>query len=212
MTNLFKKIVDTITNDITDLLDQKEQNTPSSLLNQYIHSCEKETEHVEILITRQIELKQQILKEKEEAQYLVTKRTKQADIAKEANKVDLELQALKEAEYYTMQVTKIIEIHANVEQEIYKLENQLQDMHNKLKEMKMKRLELMSRENIAHANRRMNSSVNTFSSDNPFFQFEEVEKQMTDLETKVNTQYSQSNFDIRIAKLEKELEQKKQSI
>lgn len=209
MTNLFKRIVDTVTNDITGLLDQKEQNTPSSLLNQYIDSCEKEIEHVEKLIARQFELKQQILKEKEEAQYLATKRTKQADIAKEANETELELQALKEAEYYTNQVTKIIEIHANVEQEIYKLENQLQDMHNKLKEMKMKRLELMSRENVAHANRRMHSSADTFSSDNPFFQFEEVERQMTDLETKVHPQYNQSNFDIRIAKLEKELEQKK---
>ena len=36
-------------------------------------------------------------------------------------------------------------------------------MKNKLKEMNMKRLELMSRENVAHASKRMNHSMHKLS-------------------------------------------------
>lgn len=206
MTNLFQKIADTITTDLNEILNTKEQSTPSSLLNQYIQSCEKETENIEKLITRHQELKKQIQKELDDVKYLITKRTKQANIAKVASAQELELQALKDLDYYNSQSLRITTLYSNVEQEIFQLQQQLQDMKNKLSEMKLKRLELMSRENVAYANRRINDSMNKFTDKNPYFRFEDAEQQVQDLEISMESGYAQTDFDVRIAKLEKELE------
>lgn len=205
MTNLLRRIKDNVLADIHGALDEKERKKPTAILNQYLRNCEKEITRVEGLIKRQNDLKAQFYKEKEQAHYLSAKRLRQADIAKQANEVELESRARQEAEYYKNQATKLEELYQKAEQDMYQLQNQLQDMKNKLKEMKMKRLELMSRENVAHASKRMNESMYQFSDENPISRFEEVEQQIQDLEMQVNADYEKNTFDMRIAQLEKDI-------
>jgi len=207
MTSLLKRIKDNISADIHNIIDEKERKNPTTTLNQFLRNCENEIKKVEVLIKRQSDLKVQFYQEKEQAYYMATKRLRQAEVAAQANELDLEERARKEAEYYKNQALKLEELFKKAEQDIYQLQQQLQEMKDKLKEMKLKRLELMSRENVAHASKRMNYSIHKLSEENPFWCFNEVERQIQDLEMQVNEDYEQNTFDARIAKLERELKQ-----
>ena len=65
----------------------------------------------------------------------------------------------------------------------------------------------MGRENIANANQQINRVV-TESADKPFSRFAEMEQYIEGLEYKVNSSYYRSTFDSKIAKLEKEMEER----
>jgi len=205
MTSLFKRIKDNVLAEAHQMLDDKERKSPVAMLNQYLRNCETEVRKVEKLIERQNMLKRQFYHEKEKAKSMLKRRLEQADIASRAQEVELEARARHEVEYYTEQAEKLEVLHAKAEQDIFQLQNQLHDMKNKLKEMNTKRLELMSRENVAHANRRINESMNKFTESNPFFRFDEVEQQIQDLELRINADYDRDTFDMRIAKLERDM-------
>ncbi len=209
MASIFNRAKENFLAEAHQFFDENEKKSPIAMLNQYLRNCEKETQKIEGLISRQAMLKRQFLREKEQAQFLVNKRSNQAEIAAKANEVELEARARQEIEYYTKQASKLDELHLKAENDVYQLQNQLHDMKNKLKEMHTKRLELMSRENVAHANRRINDSLNKFSDQNPFLRFDELEHQISELELRINEDYERDTFDMRIAKLERELNEDK---
>ena len=203
--NLLTRIKDVVAADLHRVLDEKEKKNPSAMLNQFMRNCEAEVKKVEGLIKRQGELKSRFYQEKEHAKYMAKKREYQADVAMKAQEEELEKRAHEEAIYYKEQGMKLEGLYQKAEKDEYELQNQLQDMRHKLKEMHNRRLELMSRENIAHANKRMRSSMSGLSADGPYSCFEEVERQIERLEERVHEEYEQTSFDMRMARLEREL-------
>ena len=203
--NLFTRIKDVVAADLHKLLDEKEKKNPTAMLNQFMRNCEAEVKKVEALIKRQGELKSKFYQEKEHAHYMAKKREHQVDIAMKAGVEELEKRAHEEAVYYKEQALKLDGLYKKAEKDEYDLQNQLQDMRNKLKEMHNRRLELMSRENVAHANKRMNASMTDLSTDKPQSCFHDVEKQIERLEEMVHEEYERTSFDVRMASLEREL-------
>jgi len=209
--NLFTRIKDVIAADLHKLIDEKEKRNPTAMLNQFMRNCEGEVKKVEGLIKRQGELKSKFYQEKEHAEYMAKKREYQVDVAMKAGEEDLEKRAHEEAVYYKEQAMKLENLYKKAEQDEYDLENQLQDMRNKLKEMHNRRLELMSRENVAHANRRMSSGMTGLSTDKPHSCFTDACKQIDRLEEMVHEEYDRTSFDMRMATLERELSLKEES-
>jgi phage shock protein A len=205
MMNLFTRIKDVVAADLHKILDEKEKKNPTAMLNQFMRNCEAEVKKVEGLIKRQGELKSKFYQEKEHAEYMAKKREHQVDVAMKAGEEELEKRAHEEAVYYKEQAINLEGLYKKAEKDEYELQNQLQDMRNKLKEMHNRRLELMSRENVAHANKRMNSSMSGLSADGPYSCFEEVERQIERLEERVHEDYERTSFDMRMASLEREL-------
>jgi len=203
--NLFTRVKDVIAADLHKLIDEKEKKNPTAMLNQFMRNCEGEVKKVEGLIKRQGELKSKFYQEKEHAEYMVKKREYQLDIAMKAGEEDLEARAHEEVVYYKEQMMKLDNLYKKAEQDEYDLQNQLQDMRNKLNEMHNRRLELMSRENVAHANKRMSSSMAGLSTDGPYSCFADVEKQINRLEEMVHEDYERTSFDMRMASVEREL-------
>ena len=205
MMNLFTRVKDVIAADLHRVLDEKEKKNPTAMLNQFLRNCEAEVKKVEGLIKRQGELKSKFYQEKEYAEYMAKKREYQVEVAMKAGAEDLEKRAHEEAVYYKEQVMKLDGLYKKAEKDEYDLQNQLQDMRNKLKEMHNRRLELMSRENVAHANKRMSSSIAGLSADGPSSCFADVERQIERLEERVHEEYERTSFDMRMASLEREL-------
>ena len=203
--NLFVRIKDVVAADLHKLIDEKEKKNPTAMLNQFMRNCEGEVKKVEGLIRRQGELKSKFYQEKEHAEYMAKKREHQVEVAMKAGEEDLEKRAHEEAVYYKEQGLKLTDLYEKAKKDEYELQNQLQDMRNKLKEMHNRRLELMSRENVAHANKRMNSSMSGLSADGPHSCFADVEKQIERLEEMVHDEYERTSFDMRMAHLEREL-------
>jgi phage shock protein A len=203
MANIFTRIKDSITADLHEALDQKEQKNPISVLNHYLRQCEAETEKVRKLVERQYLLKEEFNREYNEALHLAEKRKYQAEIASKAGEEDLYQFALKEQSHYEERVARLDESRRQTTRQLEELEQKYEEMKHKLKDMHIKRMELMGRENMARAHHRMNKVVdhNSYST-KAFSRFEEMENYLDRLEHQVNTAYHRNTIDGRIAQLE----------
>lgn len=206
MTNIFTRIKDSISSDLHDMMDKKEQKNPIAALNQYLRQSEQEKEKVKKLIDRQYRLKEEFSKEYLKAQDFAEKRLKQAGIAEKAGETAMHEFAVKEHEEYQTRADRMKASREEAIQQLDLLEQKYEEMKHKLKDMHLRRMELMGRENIAHANHQINR-VTEEASDKPFSRFAEMEQYIENLEYKVNSAYYRSTFDSKISRLEKEMEE-----
>ncbi|WP_042222593.1 PspA/IM30 family protein [Oceanobacillus manasiensis] len=204
MSNLFSRIKDSISADLHTMMDKKEQKNPITALNQYLRQSEQEKEKVRRLVDRQYKLKEEFTREYHKAQDMADKRLKQASIAERAKEEQMHEFALKEHEEYQARADRMKASREEAVEQLESLEQKYEEMKHKLKDMHLKRMELMGRENIAKANHQMNKVVDE-TSEKPFSKFAEMEQYIENLEYKVNSSYYRSTFDSKIAKLEKEM-------
>ncbi|MGM9927070.1 MAG: PspA/IM30 family protein [Bacillus sp. (in: firmicutes)] len=208
MSNIFSRIKNSITADVHDLLDQKEQKNPIKMLNQYLRECEQETMKVRTLVERQYRLKDEFTREYEEAQRLLAKRAHQVEVAAKAGEVELYDFALAEKNQYEERVAHLKTVVDEATKQLDTLEQKYIEMKHKLKDMQLKRLEIMGRENVARANYRMNKVLDARDGYNKSqAHFDEMEYYLNRLENQVNTHYYQQTIDAKIAELEQKNEE-----
>lgn len=204
MTNLFTRIKNTVLADLNEALDQKEKKNPIALLNQYLRQCEQETEKVKKLIERQYRLKEEFSREYQQAAELAEKRKNQADIAAKAGESELQQFAFQEAMHYEERATRLKQTLTEASLELQNLEAKYEEMKHKLKDMHIRRMELMGRENVSRANHRINQVINNDTySDKAYSRFGEIDSYLERLEKEVNQSYNRNTIDARIAELEK---------
>jgi lia operon protein LiaH len=203
--NLFERIKNSISADVHEILDQKEEKNPLSLLNQYLRQCEQEVNKARKLVERQQLLKDQFTRETQEAEAKAAKRSQQADLAQQANEQELYQYAIQEKEQHEIRAAKLKESSAQAEKDLTELEQKYEQMKHKLKDMQIKRMELMGRENVARAHQKMDRVIEPSSVlKKTAFRFDELENYMDRLEQKVNSDYYASSMEAKLAKLEKD--------
>lgn len=207
MANLFQRLKNTVMSDLHEAIDKKEKKNPIAVLNHYLRQCEQEVEKVRKLVERQYLLKEEFQKEYQQASVLADKRKYQAEVASKASEEGLYEFALQEQKYYEERAVRIQESKLQATKELEELERKYEEMKHKLKDMYIKRMELMGRENIARAHNKMNSVIESSSGyDNgSFSKFDEIETYLDQLEHGVNSSYYRNTIDAKIAKLEKEM-------
>lgn len=206
MANLFTRIKNTVLADIHEVLDQKEKKNPITLLNQYLRECELETEKVRKLLERQYTLKEEFTREYRQAEELAKKRKRQAEIASQAGENELYLFASQEHAQYEERSLRLKDTLTQAVQQLAELERKYEEMKHKLKDMHIRRMELMGRENVTRAQNRMNKVLdnNTYSSQS-YSRFQEIESYLDRLEHQVNSSYHRNTIDARIVQLEKDM-------
>ncbi|MBY0144759.1 PspA/IM30 family protein [Neobacillus niacini] len=210
MTNLFTRIKNTITADLNEVIDRKEKQNPIFLLNQYLRQCEQETEKAAKFLERQNALKDEFTKELYNAEQLVEKRKYQAEVALKAGETELYQFASEEMQLYSNRAEKLRASLEQVKGQQNELERKHGEMKNKLKDMQIRRMELMGRENVTRANHRMDQVLDS-NSDKSFSRFQEIENYIYLLENQVNRSYNVTTIDSRIEQLEKEINQSTQN-
>jgi len=209
MTNLLTRIKNTVMADLHEALDKKENQNPIALLNQYLRECEVETEKVRKLLERQSQLKDQFTREHHQALEMAEKRKYQAEIAKRAGEIELQGFAGQEQAQYEERAARLQEALMNAAQQQLELERKYEDMKHKLKDMHIRRLELMGRENVTRAHYRMDQVLDNHSySDKAYSRFADMETYLDNLEEKMKTSHYRNTIDGRIAQLEKEFKSK----
>jgi lia operon protein LiaH len=203
MTNLFTRIKETITADLHEALDHKEKQNPITLLNQYLRQCEQETEKVRTLVERQYKLKTEFSREHQQAIELAGKRKYQAEIASKAGEMELSQFATAEYEQYSSRAQRIGVSLEEINTQLGELERKYEEMKHKLKDMHIRRMEIMGRENVTRANHRMNQVLDS-NTDKASSRFQEIENYLDGLEHQVNSSYYRNTIDARIAQLEKQ--------
>ncbi len=205
MANLFSRIKNSVLADLHEALDHKEQKNPIALLNQYLRECEQETEKVRKLLERQYRLKDEFTREYHQAVELAAKRKHQAEIASQAGETELYQFAVNEQEQYEVRTSRLKEIMEQANGQLVELEQKYEEMKHKLKDMNIRRLELMGRENITRAQHKMNQVLDNQSySSQSFSKFQEIDSYLDRLEHQVNSSYYRNTIDSRIAQLEKQ--------
>lgn len=207
MTNIFTRMKDSISADLHQMMDEKEHKNPMTALNQYLRQSEQEKEKVRKLVERQYRLKDEFTREYHKAQDVADKRMRQADIAEKAGEDDMHAFAMKEYEEYQGRASRMETCREEAVQQLELLEQKYEEMKHKLKNMHLKRMELMGRENIAHANNQINRVIED-ASDKPYSRFSEMEQYIEGLEYKVNNAFYRTTFDSKIAKLERDMQEK----
>ncbi|MCA1020789.1 PspA/IM30 family protein [Halobacillus litoralis] len=209
MANLFTRLKDSITADLHEALDQKEQKNPVAMLNQYLRESEKETEKVRKLVERQHQLKGEFTREHQQAVEMAEKRRRQAEIAAQAGETSMNEFAVKEQQEYEGRAEKLKAARLESMEQLEALERKYEEMKHKLKDMHLKRMEFMGRENTARAHHKMNRVLED-GSDKSYSRFSEINRYMEDLEDKVNSAYYRNTFDSRMAEIEKKVEHKQE--
>ncbi len=206
MSNLFTRLKNTIVADLNEALEKKENKNPIAMLNQYLRECEVETEKVRKLVERQYTLRDGFTREWKQAQELAEKRKYQAEVAQQAGETELYTFASAEQLQYEERAARLSESLRYTENQLQELEQKYEEMKHKLKDMHIRRMELMGRENLSRAHYQMNKVLDSDNlSNQSVSRFQEIESYLDRMEEKVNTSYYRNTIDARIAKLEKEM-------
>lgn len=206
MANLFSRIKDTISADIHGMLDEKEEQNPMAKLNQYLRESEEETEKVRKLVERQYRLREEFTREYHQAKEMADKRKKQSDVAQKAGEESMYQFAIQEYEEYQARADRMDQMREQASEQLESLEQKYEEMKHRLKDMRLKRMELMGRENIARAHNRINHVMDQ-SAENPYSKFSELDQYMQNIEHKVNSAYYRNTFDSKIDQLEKRMKE-----
>ncbi|CAH2713866.1 Protein LiaH [Neobacillus rhizosphaerae] len=206
MTNIFTRIKEVIIADLNETLHQKEKQNPIGLLNQYLRQCEQETEKVGKLVERQSHLKDEFTREYIQAKEVAEKRKYQAEIASKAGETELYQFAAAEQQQYSERAQRLNASLAQVTEQLRELVRKHEEMKQKLKDMHLRRMELMGRENATRANIGMNKVLESDTySNQSYSKFKDIESYLDRLEQKVNSTFCRSTIDERVAQLEKEM-------
>ncbi len=199
MVGLLKRFRYTLEADLHQLFDKKESKNPLAMLNQYIREAEKQTEQTGKLLTRQAQLKEQLQSELKETTSMLEKRTKQLELAQQANELDLVAFASQEVESYkTRQFTLLNSIEES-NKEFVELEQKFETMKHKIKDMKVRQLQLMGKENVTRAHHKMDEVLKSKDES----EFDDLSSYIDTLADKIEKDYERTQLEARLAGLEK---------
>ena len=200
MKNLLNRIKYTIQADLHELFDKKEQKNPISMLNQYIREAEKQTEQTGKLVARQAQLKKELETQLKQTEEMLTKRESQLTLATASGEDDLIKFATEEVATYTIRKTALIASIDASTQEYYELERKFETMKHKIKDMKVRQLQLMGKENVVRAHHQMDKVLTSNTETN----MDELSNYIDELAQKIDKKYEVTTFEARLAQLEKE--------
>ncbi|MFB7155480.1 PspA/IM30 family protein [Lysinibacillus sp. NPDC056232] len=197
--NLFQRFRYTIEADLHHLFDKKEQKNPIGMLNQYIREAEKQTEQTGKLLERQGQLKEKLEQEFKQNADLLAKREAQLKLASTSGEQDLIDFATDEVAAYTARNNTLqTSIEAST-REYFELERKFETMKHKIKDMKVRQLQLMGKENVTRAHHQMDGMIAKNNKTN----FEDLESYIDKLAYQIDKDHEVTSFETRLAQLEK---------
>lgn len=197
--NLFQRFRYTVEADLHQLFDKKEQKNPIAMLNQYIREAEKQTEETGKLLERQGQLKEKLEQEYQQNADLLAKRESQLTLAQTSGEQDLIDFATDEVAAYT---ARNHTLQASIEastREYFELERKFETMKHKIKDMKVRQLQLMGKENVTRAHHQMDGMIAKNNKTN----FEDLEAYIDKLAYQIDKDHEVTTFEARLAQLEK---------
>lgn len=155
MKALWNRLKYTVQSDLHEWLDQKEEENPVKTLNMYLEQAEEKTEVVAGLLRRQSRLVKKLEDELEQAELMLGKRTLQLEKALELQEEELILFAEAEKTQFENRTAQFVQVVEEAKKEHAHLERQYATMQHKIEDMRLRQMQLMSRENSIRAERNM---------------------------------------------------------
>ncbi|BAK17240.1 phage shock protein A [Solibacillus kalamii] len=200
MKNLFTKFKYSIQADLHDMFDKKVDKNPIKMLNHYIREAEKQTEETGKLLARQAQLKKELELQLSQTIEMLEKREKQLQLALSTEEAELIAFAQEEVTAYTARKHALLASIDAANTEYFALERKFETMKHKIKDMKVRQLELMGKENVVRANHQMDKVLTSDNAGN----FDELSTYIDELSQNIERKYEITTFEARLAQLEKE--------
>lgn len=189
MKALWNRLKYTVQSDLHEWLDQKEEENPVKTLNMYLEQAEEKTDIVSGLLRRQARLVEQLEGELEQAELMLGKRTLQLEKAIELQEEELILFAEAEKAQFENRTQQLGLVVEEAKKEHARLERQYATMQHKIEDMRLRQMQLMSRENVIRAERNIDEllrpEVETVDQMTEVFKDGPQRKQVTDLEERL---------------------------
>lgn len=202
MNSLWNRFKYSVQADLHSIFDKKESKNPIAMLNQYIREAEKQTDSIGKLLERQSKLKTEMQKELTEAEKMADKRRTQLDLAKATGEEDLIAFAEEEIVAYDTRAAELSESIMETTYELISLERKFEEMKHKVKDMKVRQLQLMGKENVTRAHRRMDQVISPENAESQLASVSEMKKYIENLGSKIDRDYEISSMERRLESLE----------
>lgn len=203
MTSLWERFKFAIATDLDAVVSKKEEKNPISVLNRYISEAQKQTDDTGKWVERQGQLNVKLEKELSEAKAMLNKRQAQAELAQASGESDLSLFAEMEVAAYTNRVTELERSISENLAELTSLEQRYEEMKHKVKDMKVKQLQLMGKENATRAHHQMDKVLNPELAAERLGSFDDMASYIKNLGAKVEEDHERSTMERRLELLEK---------
>ena len=203
MNSLWNRFKYSVQADLHSVLDKKESKNPIAMLNQYIREAEKQTDSIGKLLERQSTLKTELQKELLAAEKMADKRRHQLELAQTAGEEDLIAFAEEEIAAYDTRAAELSESVMETAYELISLERKFEEMKHKVKDMKVRQLQLMGKENVTRAHHRMDQVISPENADSKMASVGDMKKYIENLGGKIEREYETSSMDRRLETLEK---------
>lgn len=203
MTTLWQRLKFLVATDMDAILDKKEEKNPIGLLNKYILEAEKETETAGQWLERQTSLSLKLEKELLEAQNVLKKRETQAELARAAGESDLSGFAEQEVSVYNNRIDELRKTLEENTLESVALEQRYEEMKHKVKDMKVRQLQLMGKENATRAHYQMDKVLSPELVAERIGSFDDMASYIKSLGNKVEERHERSTMERRLEALEK---------
>ncbi len=203
MNSIWNRFKYSVQADLHTLLDKKENKNPIAMLNQYIREAEKQTESIGKLLERQGKLKSELEKELAEAEKMSAKRTAQLELAQLSGEEDLVAFAEEEILAYDTRSAELSESVSETAYELLSLERKFEEMKHKVKDMKVRQLQLMGKENVTRAHRKMDEVISPEDSNRRVASVSEMKQYIDNLGRKIEREHETSSMERRLETLEK---------
>lgn len=203
MTTLWDRFKFAVATDLDAVVAKKEEKNPLALLNRYITEAEKQTTATGKWVERQAQLNGKLEKELAEASAMLDKRQNQLELAQSSGESDLADFAAMEVEAYAARF-KVLQnnLDENIA-ELTGLEHRYEEMKHKVKDMKVKQLQLMGKENATRAHHQMDKILSPELVAERIGSFDDMASYITTLGAKVEERHEHSAMERRLESLEK---------
>lgn len=205
MTNIFKRFFTTVEAEVNFALDKKESKNPAVMLTKYLHDAEKQVAATGKLLARQAQLKTKLEQELAIATNMLEKREAQLQLAEQSNEQDLIAFAAQEVSIYQNRKATLEDSITLTASQYLDMERRYEEMKHKIKDMRVRQLQLMGKENVTRANHTMNAILQG-KADSAVQNFESAERYIDNLAVDITAQQQESMYEYRLAKLQQQPE------
>lgn len=212
MTTLWERFKFAVATDMDALLTKKEEKNPLALLNRYINEAAQQTAATGNLLERQMKVSKELEKEFAEAAMMLEKRQRQLELASQSQEEDLARFAEKEVAAYKQRVAELEKGLAENQTEIAMLEQKYEEMKHKVKDMKIRQLRLMGKENSTRAHRQMDTVLHPERAEEGLVSYEDMESYIQKLGKHVEDKHEQNVLAKRLEELEKNSTQQEEIV
>ncbi|CEA04696.1 Phage shock protein A [Metalysinibacillus saudimassiliensis] len=205
MTNIFKRFFTTVEAEVNFALDKKESKNPAVMLTKYLHDAEKQVTATGKLLARQAQLKSKLEQELATATTMLTKREAQLKLAEQSDEQDLIAFAAQEVSIYQNRKATLEDSITLTASQYLDMERRYEEMKHKIKDMRVRQLQLMGKENVTRANHTMNNIL-LGKADSALQNFESAERYIDNLAVDITAGQQESMYEYRLAKLQQQSE------